>query len=267
MAPLPPWLNVGPRDYLAAGEAGARLGEERAGREQQAEEFAQNIGLKRDELAQQQALEAANVGMRVQEMKLKLAEFLDDRKQQELQNQLRVEAHQRDQNREDQKLAFDKVYKQQLVDWHKSQVETQQRRDDLRAQQAADKADAQQEADTRIAAGEDPAVVYSQLGTRLGIGGAGLSSLLRQTQKKPDTADVNSRRTVLEKEIDRLTKAQPEKGSPDDALLQQYKSELNKLLIAPATKKVSVLSITPAEGTSPAETPPPEPASEPVPER
>jgi len=54
MAELPPWLNVGPQNYLAATEAGGKAGQDAAGMAIQQQQFAQQQALKQQELMQAQ---------------------------------------------------------------------------------------------------------------------------------------------------------------------------------------------------------------------
>jgi hypothetical protein len=185
MATLPPWLDVTPQAFVGAAEAGAKLGEETAKRHQQALEFADQMSLERDRMQQNQALAGADLQMKAQTQKLQLAEFMQRLKQQDLTNQLALDTHQHNKNMDEQKLALDKHYKQQLIDWHTTQTGIQNERYQQQAQLAARKYKAQQEATQRIEAGEDPAQVFLKLGGELGESASGLAQLYKETKAGP----------------------------------------------------------------------------------
>jgi len=207
---LPPWLDVGPQNYVAAAEAGARIGEETANRREQARQFADTMMFKRDEAQQQNAIAGAELQLRAQDTKLKTVTLLQNLKQQNLDNQLRLDKQQHDQNMAEQKLALDRQAQQQTHDINVGKLQVQQQRFQIADQQYAQKFAAQQEAARRIQSGEDPATVYLQLGAQLGESGTALASLAHQTRAPQDIPEAS----VEEFDGEKFLKSYRHDGTP-----------------------------------------------------
>jgi hypothetical protein len=76
---IPPWLDVHPRDFVAAMESGARAGEAAASLDQRAGESAADNALKARQLSQQQADREAQQGIEQQKLDAGLQESAADR--------------------------------------------------------------------------------------------------------------------------------------------------------------------------------------------
>lgn len=186
MATLPPWLDVTPQTYLGAAEAGGRFGEEAANRQEQFREFNENLGIKREEMAQDFAIKAQQMAMDQQNQKIKLATFMNDLKQQNFSNQLALDKHISDKNIDEQKLAVDKHFKEAQMDWRNQQVGLQQQKLTEQSQLAARKYAVEQEAKQRLSNGENPARVMMELGPELHLSGSSLVNFIKDLMPKPE---------------------------------------------------------------------------------
>jgi len=207
---LPPWLDTSPAQYVQAAESGAKLGEETANRREQAREFADNMSLKRDEMQQQNAIAGAELQLKDRDSKIKVMTLMQNLKQQQLDNQLRVDKQQHDMNMNEQKLALERQAQQQAHDINLGKLQVQQQRFQIADQQYAQKYAAQQEAARRIQAGEDPATVYLQLGAQLGESGTSLASLAHQTRGPADIPPAG----VVEFDGEKFLQSYDHNGTP-----------------------------------------------------
>lgn len=191
MATLPPWLDVTPQTWAGTAEAGMRGGLQYGEEQMRDQEFQQNLGLQRAKLAQDAAQTAQEMQMKQLDMKVKLAEFMNNLKQQNLENTMKQEKQQHDMNMAEQEQALKKETLRQTMDWRNTQAKTQQDRWQMQADVSARKFQAQQEAMRRIHAGEDPAKVLLDLGAALGESASGLASLWKETQPGQERPDVS----------------------------------------------------------------------------
>lgn len=190
-ATLPPWLEATPQLYAGVAEAGLREGVQEGAEKQRALEFGQEMALKQQEFQANTALTAQKLQQEQLNTKMTLAKFLSDQKQQELDNQLRMEKFQSDKNIAEQSLAVDKAYKEQTIQYHQGQAATQNQRYQMQADVAARKFQAQQEAMRRIHNGESVPKVLLDLGGALGESASGLAALLKQTEPEQPRPDVS----------------------------------------------------------------------------
>lgn len=187
MATLPPWLDVTPQLYAGTAEAGLRAGLTAADQREHAREFNEELGFKQDQAAQNAALSAQEMQMKGLQMKMQLAQFMQNMKQQNLENSLKVDKFQSDKNIAEQTLAVDKHFKEQQMAWRDQQVQMAQQKQQQAAQVAAGKFAAQQEASQRIAGGEDAAKVLMELGPRIGESGTSLFDFYKSQMPGPKT--------------------------------------------------------------------------------
>ena len=105
--------------------------------------------------------------------------------------QTQMELEQRKKEKENQflmdqqQMNIAQQYHQQQIALGQQKLDEAKQLNDVKIQKASQQAAAQMEADQRIKGGEDPATVWSDIGPRAGLGGAGFSSLVKQAQPKP----------------------------------------------------------------------------------